>query len=74
MSFLIICLIVGLIILYPPVRRIIFQGIWATIVGAAAIVLLIFILVVLTGATPVMPDDCEFTPQADFCEPWVDRD
>lgn len=74
MSFLIICLIVGLIILYPPVRRIIFRGVWATIVGAAAIVLLVFILVILTGATPVMPDDCAFTPQADFCGPWVDRD
>ena len=71
MSFLIICLIVGLIILYPPVRRIIFQGVWAVIVGAAVIGLLLFILVMLTGATPVMPDDCLFSPQADFCRQWT---
>ena len=73
MGFLIVCLIVGLIVLYPPVRRLVFQGLWAIIVGAAVITLLIFVLVVLTGATPVMSDDCLFTPHADFCEPWMDR-
>ena len=73
MSFLIVCLIVGLIVLYPPVRRVIFQGLWAVIVGAAVLGLLLFILVMLTGATPVKSDDCVFTPQADFCEPWLDQ-
>ena len=73
MGFLIVCLIVGLIILYPPVRRLVFQGVWAIIVGAAVITLLIFVLVILTGATPVMPDDCLFTPHADFCTPWIHK-
>ena len=72
MSFLIVCFIVGLIVLYPPVRRLVFQGIWAVIVGAAVISLLIFVLVVLTGATSVMPDDCLFTPHADFCDQWIE--
>lgn len=74
MEFVLICFIIGLIVLYPPVRKLIFQGVWAVIVGAAVIGLLLFILVMLTGATPIMPDDCAFTPQAVFCEPWVDRD
>lgn len=71
MSFLIVCLIVGLVVLYPPVRRVIFQGVWAVIVGTAVIGLLLFILVMLTGATPVMPDDCLFSPQTDFCKQWI---
>ena len=74
MVFVLVCFIVGLIVLYPPVRKLIFQGVWAVIVGAAVIGLLLFILIMLTGATPLMPDDCLFSPQADFCEPWVDRD
>ena len=74
MVFVLVCFIIGLIVLYPPVRKLIFQGVWVVIVGAAVIGLLLFILVMLTGATPVMPDDCLFSPQADFCEPWVDRD
>lgn len=72
MEFVLVCFIIGLIVLYPPVRKLIFQGVWAVIVGAAVIGLLLFILVMLTGATPVMPDDCAFTPQADFCRPWIE--
>ena len=62
MEFVLVCFIVGLIVLYPPVRKLIFQGVWAVIVGVAVIGLLLFILVMLTGATPVMPDDriCTF--------------
>ena len=71
MEFVLVCFIIGLIVLYPPVRKLIFQGVWAVIVGAAVIGLLLFILVMLTGATPVMPDDCLFYPQADFCRPWI---
>ena len=72
MVFVLVCFIIGLIVLYPPVRKLIFQGVWAVIVGAAVIGLLLFILVMLTGATPVMPDDCLFSPQADFCRPWIE--
>jgi hypothetical protein len=71
MSFLVVCLVVGLIVLYPPVRRVIFQGVWAIIVGAVVIFLLVLVLIMLTGATPIMPDDCLFSPQADFCRPWI---
>lgn len=72
MEFVLICFIIGLIVLYQPVRKLIFQGVWAVIVGAAVIGLLLFILVMLTGATPVMPDDCIFTPSADFCRSWLE--
>lgn len=72
MEFVLVCFIIGLIVLYPPVRKLIFQGVWAVIVGAAVIGLLLFILVMLTGATSVMPDDCLFAPQADFCRPWIE--
>ena len=74
MVFVLVCFIVGLIVLYPPVRKLIFQGVWAVIVGAAVIGLLLFILIMLTGATPLMPDDCLFSPQADFCKPWIKGD
>lgn len=71
MEFVLVCFIIGLIVLYPPVRKLVFQGVWAMIVGAAVIGLLLFILVMLTGATPIMPDDCLFSPKADFCKPWI---
>ena len=71
MSFLIVCLIVGLIVLYPPVRRVIFQGVWAIVVGAIVIFVLVLVLAMLTGAISVMPDDCLFSPQTDFCKPWI---
>ena len=73
MVFVLVCFIVGLIVLYPPVRKLIFQGVWAVIVGAAVIGLLLFILIMLTGATPLMPDDCLFSPQEDFCKSWLDK-
>jgi hypothetical protein len=73
MVFVLVCFIIGLIVLYPPVRKLIFQGVWAVIVGAAVIGLLLFILIMLTGATPLMPDDCLFSPQADFCKSWLDK-
>lgn len=44
MGFLLLCLVVGLVVLYPPVRRVIFQGVWATIVGAAVIFCLVIAL------------------------------
>ena len=72
MEFVLVCFIIGLIVLYPPVRKLIFKGVWAVIVGAAVIGLLLFILVMLTGATPIMPDDCLFTPNVNFCDPWVE--
>lgn len=49
MGFLLLCLLVGLVILYPPVRRVIFQGIWAVIVGAVVIFCLVFVLMALSG-------------------------
>ena len=70
MGFLLLCLLVGLVVLYKPVRRIIFQGVWATIVGAVVIIILIIAILMISGWTPIMPDDCIFTPNADFCSPW----
>lgn len=49
MGFLLLCLLVGLVVLYPPVRRVIFQGIWAVIVGAVVILCLVFVLMALSG-------------------------
>ena len=69
MALLLTCLIVGLVVLYPPVRRIIFQGVWAIIVGAVVIIILIIAILMISGWTPIMPDDCIFTPNADFCSP-----
>ena len=49
MELLLVCLIVGLVVLYPPVRRVIFQGVWATIVGAIVLFVLAVVLVALVG-------------------------
>jgi hypothetical protein len=48
MGFLLFCLLVGLIVLYP---KLILKGIWAMIVGGAVIVGLIIILVIMFGST-----------------------
>ena len=49
MGFLLFCLLVGLIVLYP---KLILKGIWAMIVGGAVIFGLIIILAVMLGSTP----------------------
>jgi len=49
MGLLIASLIVGLIVLYPPVRRVIFHGLFATIVGAVVLFVLAVVLVALLG-------------------------
>lgn len=49
MGFLLLCLLVGLVVLYPPVRRVIFQGVWAVIVGAVVLFVLAVFLVALVG-------------------------
>jgi hypothetical protein len=48
MGFLLFCLLVGLIVLYP---KLILKGIWAMIVGGAVIVGLIIILAIMFGST-----------------------
>jgi len=48
MGFLLFCLLVGLIVLYP---KLILKGIWAMIVGGAVIFGLIIILAVMFGST-----------------------
>ena len=48
MGFLLFCLLVGLIVLYP---KLILKGIWAMIVGGAVIVGLIIILAMMFGST-----------------------
>ena len=48
MGFLLFCLLVGLIVLYP---KLILKGIWAMIVGGAVIVGLIIILAIMFGYT-----------------------
>jgi hypothetical protein len=49
MGFLLFCLLVGVIILYP---KLILKGIWAMIVGGAVIFGLIIILAIMFGSTP----------------------
>lgn len=49
MALVLTCLIVGLIVLYPPVRRVIFRGVWAVIVGAVVLFVLAVVLVALVG-------------------------
>ena len=49
MGLLLTCLIIGLIVLYPPVRRVIFQGVWAVIVGAVVLFVLVVVLMALVG-------------------------
>jgi len=49
MGFLLLCLLVGLVVLSPPARRIIFQGVFAIIVGAVVLFLLAVVLVALVG-------------------------
>ena len=49
MGFLLLCLLVGLVVLYSPVRRVIFQGVWAIIVGAVVLFVLAVVLVALVG-------------------------
>ena len=48
MGFLLFCLLVGLIVLYP---KLILKGIWAMIVGGAVIFGLIIILAIMFGYT-----------------------
>ena len=48
MGFLLFCLLVGAIILYP---KLILKGIWAMIVGGAVIFGLIIILAIMVGST-----------------------
>lgn len=49
MALVLTCLIVGLIVLYPPVRRVIFRGVWVVIVGAVVLFVLAVVLVALVG-------------------------
>ena len=49
MGLLLTCLIVGLIVLYAPVRRVIFRGVFAVIVGAIVLIVLAVVLVALVG-------------------------
>ena len=49
MGLLLTCLIVGLVVLYKPVRRVIFQGVFAVIVGAVVLFVLAVVLVALVG-------------------------
>ena len=48
MGFLLFCLLVGAIILYP---KLILKGIWAMIVGGAVIFGLIIALAIMLGST-----------------------
>ena len=48
MGFLLFCLLVGVIILYP---KLILKGIWAMILGGAVIFGLIIILAIMFGST-----------------------
>lgn len=45
MGLLLVCLVIGLVVLYPPVRQIIFKGVWATIVGGVILFGLIIVIV-----------------------------
>ena len=49
MGLLLVCLVIGLVVLYKPVRRVIFQGVWAMIVGAVVLFVLAVVLVALLG-------------------------
>ena len=44
MGLLLACLIIGLVVLYPPIRQIIFKGVYAVIVGAVVLSVL-FVLI-----------------------------
>jgi membrane-bound metal-dependent hydrolase YbcI (DUF457 family) len=46
MGFLLFFLLIGAFVLYPSVRKVIFKGIWATIVGAIVTIILIAVIVV----------------------------
>ena len=49
MGLLLTCLVVGSVVLYPPVRRVIFQGVFAVIIGAFVLFALAVVLVALVG-------------------------
>jgi hypothetical protein len=49
MEIILFLLIIGAFVLYPPVRRLIFQSIWAIIVGAFVVGLTAIALGLLIG-------------------------
>lgn len=49
MSFFLLCFLVGLAVLYPPVRRVIFQGVGVMMVGAIVLFVMAIVLVALIG-------------------------
>jgi len=40
MGLLLACLVIGLVVLYPPVRQIIFKGVYAVIVGGVVLLII----------------------------------
>jgi hypothetical protein len=49
MEIILFLLIIGAFVLYPPVRRLIFQSIWAIIVGAFVVLVAAIALGLLIG-------------------------
>ncbi len=72
MGFLLVCSIVALIFLCSPAKKNFIRRIEASFYGAAVITLVVLLTLVVTGEIPIMPDDCIFSPQTEFCKLWVE--